>query len=34
MPVALETPRLLLRKLREPDWEPYAAMCADPEAMR
>ena len=34
MPVALETPRLLLRKLRESDWEPYAAMCADPEVMR
>ena len=34
MPVTLETPRLLLRKLRESDWEPYAAMCADPEVMR
>ncbi len=34
MPVTLETPRLLLRKLRESDWDHYAAMCADPEVMR
>jgi len=34
MPVTLETPRLILRKLRESDWEPYAAMCADPDVMR
>jgi RimJ/RimL family protein N-acetyltransferase len=32
--VTLETPRLRLRKFRESDWEPYAAMCADPDVMR
>ena len=30
----LETPRLLLREWRETDFEPHAAMCADPEVMR
>lgn len=30
----LETPRLLMRQLRESDWDPYAAMCADVEVMR
>lgn len=34
MPVELETPRLRLRKFGERHWEPYAAMCADPEVMR
>lgn len=34
MPVELETPRLRLRKFAERHWEPYAAMCADPEVMR
>lgn len=34
MPVTLETPRLRLRQFRESDWEPYAAMCADPDVMR
>src|SRR5262245_54973412 len=32
--VTLETDRLALRMLREPDFESYAAMCADPEVMR
>ena len=30
----LETDRLILRMLRESDFEPYAEMCADPEVMR
>ncbi|HEY4998511.1 MAG TPA: GNAT family N-acetyltransferase [Usitatibacter sp.] len=34
MPVTLETPRLLLRKLRESDWDPFAAMYADADVMR
>ena len=34
MPVELETSRLRLRKFREEDWDPYAAMCADPDVMR
>ena len=34
MPVALRTPRLLLREWRDEDREPFAAMCADPEVMR
>lgn len=32
--VTLETERLLLRWLREDDFEQYAAMCRDPEVMR
>jgi RimJ/RimL family protein N-acetyltransferase len=32
--VRLETPRLRLRKFRESDWEPYAALSADAEVMR
>jgi RimJ/RimL family protein N-acetyltransferase len=32
--IRLETPRLALRKFRESDWEPYAALCADAEVMR
>ena len=34
MPVTLETPRLLLRKLRESDWDPFTVMYADPDVMR
>jgi RimJ/RimL family protein N-acetyltransferase len=34
VPETLDTPRLRLRPFRESDWEPYAAMCADPEVMR
>jgi len=34
VPVALRTPRLLLREWREEDVEPFAAMSADPAAMR
>jgi RimJ/RimL family protein N-acetyltransferase len=34
MPVELETKRLRLVKFREDHWEPYAAMCADPQIMR
>ncbi len=34
MPITLETPRLLLRKLRESDWDAFAAMYADPDVMR
>jgi RimJ/RimL family protein N-acetyltransferase len=33
-PRVLETERLVLRLFREADWEPYAAMCADPDVMR
>jgi len=32
--IELETERLRLRKFRESDWDPYAAMCADPQVMR
>jgi RimJ/RimL family protein N-acetyltransferase len=32
--ITLETPRLRLRKFREADWQPYAAMSADPDVMR
>lgn len=32
--VTLETERLVLRMLRESDFESYAQMCGDPEAMR
>lgn len=32
--VTLETERLILRMLREDDFEQYAKMCADPEVMR
>jgi len=32
--VTLETERLLLRAFRAEDFEPYAAICADPEVMR
>jgi RimJ/RimL family protein N-acetyltransferase len=34
MPIALRTPRLLLREWREEDRERFAAMSADPEVMR
>src|SRR5437764_10837578 len=34
MPVALRTPRLLLREWRDEDREPFAVICADPEVMR
>jgi RimJ/RimL family protein N-acetyltransferase len=34
MPVALRTPRLLLREWREDDAEPFAAMSADPQVMQ
>lgn len=34
MPVDLRTDRLLLRRWRESDREPFAAMGADPEVMR
>jgi len=34
VPVALRTPRLLLREWRDDDYEPFAAMSADPEVMR
>jgi RimJ/RimL family protein N-acetyltransferase len=34
MPVALRTPRLLLRQWREADAEPFAAMSADPAVMQ
>ena len=30
----LETPRIVLRQMREGDWDAYAAMCADVEVMR
>jgi RimJ/RimL family protein N-acetyltransferase len=33
-PPRVETPRLLLREWRDSDFEPHAAMCADPEVMR
>jgi RimJ/RimL family protein N-acetyltransferase len=32
--IVLDTERLRLRAFRAEDWEPYAAMCADPEVMR
>ena len=32
--VTLETDRLILRMLRESDFDAYAEMCADPEVMR
>ena len=32
--VEIETERLLLRRWRDEDMEPYARMCADPEVMR
>jgi len=32
--LTLTTPRLLLRPFRSADFEPYAALCADPEVMR
>jgi RimJ/RimL family protein N-acetyltransferase len=34
VPVALRTPRLLLREWRDDDRDGFAAMCADPEVMR
>ena len=34
MPIALRTPRLLLREWREEDAEPFAAMSADPVVMQ
>jgi RimJ/RimL family protein N-acetyltransferase len=34
VPVALRTPRLLLREWRDEDAEPFAAMSADPEVVR
>ena len=34
MAVALRTPRLLLREWRDDDYQPFAAMSADPEVMR
>jgi RimJ/RimL family protein N-acetyltransferase len=34
MAIALRTPRLLLREWRDDDYEPFAAMSADPEVMR
>ena len=34
MPLALRTPRLLLREWRDDDIAPFAAMSADPEGMR
>jgi RimJ/RimL family protein N-acetyltransferase len=34
VPVALRTPRLLLREWRDADAEPFAAMSADPQVMR
>ena len=34
MAVALRTPRLLLREWRDGDYDPFAAMCSDPELMR
>jgi RimJ/RimL family protein N-acetyltransferase len=34
MPLALRTPRLLLRVWRDEDLDPFAEMCADPEVMR
>jgi RimJ/RimL family protein N-acetyltransferase len=33
MAIALRTPRLLLREWRDDDYEPFAAMSADPEVM-
>jgi ribosomal-protein-alanine N-acetyltransferase len=33
MPIALRTPRLLLRQWCDEDYEPFAAMSADPEVM-
>ena len=32
--VTLQTDRLILRRLRESDFDAYAEMCADPEVMR
>ena len=32
--VEIETARLLLRRWRDGDLEPYARICADPEVMR
>ncbi|MGZ5039614.1 MAG: GNAT family N-acetyltransferase [Usitatibacter sp.] len=32
--VVLETPRLVMRQLRESDWDPLALMYADPDVMR
>src|SRR6266480_155691 len=34
MTIALRTQRLLLREWRDGDYEPFAAMCGDPELMR
>jgi RimJ/RimL family protein N-acetyltransferase len=34
VPVALRTPRLLLREWHDDDREPFAAMCGDPEVRR
>jgi len=34
MPLALRTPRLLLREWRDDDIAPFAAMSADPEVLR
>lgn len=34
MPVALRTPRLVLREWREADAEPFAALSGDPVAMQ
>jgi RimJ/RimL family protein N-acetyltransferase len=34
MDIMLDTPRLKMRAFREEDFQPYAAMCADPEVMR
>jgi len=34
MPLALRTPRLLLREWRDEDAAPFAAMSADPEVLR
>jgi RimJ/RimL family protein N-acetyltransferase len=34
MPIELETERLLLRKFRESDWDPYCVMCSDADVMR
>jgi len=33
VPVALRTPRLLLREWRDEDAEPFAAISADPDVM-
>ncbi len=32
--ITIETPRLILRPLRDSDLDAYAEMCADPEVMR